>query len=254
MLDGLRARLEIGDIVEELKEAERPVVLIGSGVRAAGAIEELEKLIEKHPMPVVFSASAVDTYGTANKYSIGTVGAIGCNRAANMTIQNADLVLSIGCRLSPMLTGSEYEKFARAAKVIVVDIDEKEHQKGTVRIDKFIHMDAKAFLVELLKIEDLKLKIEPWLTKVLHWKEIFPKAEDGFKQGEKIDLYEIAEELSKVLPDDAVLLSDAGIEELLIPTTINFRKGQRMLHPASQGWMYGCSTTGFDRGVLQLRT
>lgn len=230
-------KLEIGDVVEELKEAERPVVLIGSGVRAAGAIKELEELIERHPMPVVFSASAVDTYGTANKYSIGTVGAIGCNRAANMTIQNADLVLSIGCRLSPMLTGSEYEKFARAAKVIVVDIDEKEHQKGTVRIDKFVLMDAKAFLVDLLNIEDLRLKIEPWLNKTLHWKEIFPKAEDGFKQGEKIDLYEITESLSKVLPDDAVVLSDAGMEELLIPTTIDFRKGQRMLHPASQGCM-----------------
>lgn len=227
----------VSEIVDELKKAERPVVLIGSGVRAAGAIEELEELIGKHPMPVVFSASAVDTYGTANTYSIGTVGAIGCNRAANMTIQNADLVLSIGCRLSPMLTGSEYEKFARAAKLIVVDIDENEHQKGTVKIDKFVQADAKAFLVDLLKIEDLRLKIEPWLEKVLHWKEIFPKAEDGFKQGEKIDLYEIAEALSKVLPDDAVVLSDAGIEELLIPTTIDFRKGQRMLHPASQGCM-----------------
>ena len=208
-------RKSIIEIAEELSKAERPVVLIGSGVRAAGAIEELEELIEKQPMPVVFSASAVDTYGTANKFSIGTVGAIGCNRAANMTIQNADLVLSIGCRLSPMLTGSEYEKFARAAKLIVVDIDENEHQKGTVRIDRFVHSDAKEFLAELLTILDSgcsmmekgqsildsgcsmmdagetiidnrKSDIEPWLEKVLHWKEIFPKAEDGLSKERRL--------------------------------------------------------------------
>ncbi len=227
---------DIREVVEDLKKAERPVVLIGSGVRAAGAIEDLKEFVENNRIPVVYSASAVDTYGAAHELSIGTVGAIGCNRAANFTIQNADLVLSIGCRLSPMLTGSEYHKFARAAKLIVVDIDDEEHQKGTVRIDKYIHADARAFLQRMLS-EELRVNSEEWINKVKHWKAIFPKAEDGFKQGEKIDLYEIVEALSKVLPDDAVVLSDAGMEELLVPTVIEFKDGQRMLHPASQGCM-----------------
>lgn len=227
---------DIREVVEDLKKAERPVVLIGSGVRAAGAIEELKEFVEKNRIPVVYSASAVDTYGAAHELSIGTVGAIGCNRAANFTIQNADLVLSIGCRLSPMLTGSEYHKFARAAKLIVVDIDDEEHRKGTVRIDKYIHADARAFLQRMLS-EELRVNSEEWVSKVKHWKAMFPKAEDGFKQGEKIDLYEIVEALGKVLPDDAVVLSDAGMEELLVPTVIEFKDGQRMLHPASQGCM-----------------
>lgn len=228
--------LDVSEVVKDLKTAERPVVLIGSGVRAAGAIEELKEFVEKNRIPVVYSASAVDTYGAAHELSIGTVGAIGCNRAANFTIQNADLVLSIGCRLSPMLTGSEYHKFARAAKLIVVDIDDEEHQKGTVRIDKYIHADARAFLQRMLS-EELRVNSEEWVNKAKHWKTIFPKAEDGFKQGEKIDLYEIVEAFGKVLPDDAVVLSDAGMEELLVPTVIEFKDGQRMLHPASQGCM-----------------
>ena len=228
----------VSEVVEDLKKAERPVVLIGSGVRAAGAIEELKEFVEKNRIPVVYSVSAVDTYGAAHELSIGTVGAIGCNRAANFTIQNADLVLSIGCRLSPMLTGSEYHKFARAAKLIVVDIDDEEHQKGTVRIDKYIHADAKEFLKAISdQCSVFSVQTEEWVEKCKYWKAIFPKAEDGFKQGEKIDLYGIVEALGKVLPDDAVVLSDAGMEELLVPTVIEFKDGQRMLHPASQGCM-----------------
>lgn len=223
-------------VVSALKEAKRPVLLIGSGVRSANAIEELRELVERYSIPVVYSASAVDTYGASHELSIGTVGAIGCNRAANFTIQNADLVLSIGCRLSPMLTGSEYQKFAREAKLIVVDIDDKEHQKETVHIDTYIHADAKVFLAKLLQ-NSIKTANAEWVAKVKHWKAIFPKAEDTFKQGEKIDLYEIVEALSNILPDDAVVLSDAGIEELLVPTVIDFQDRQRILHPASQGCM-----------------
>lgn len=226
----------INDIVDSLNVAERPVLLIGNGIRFAHAVDVLRQWMQKYTIPVVFSASAVDIYGTSNKYSVGTVGTIGCNRAANITIQNADLILSIGCRLSPTLTGSEYAKFAREAKMIVVDIDEVEHSKNTVRIDQFVHADALDF-IQKISIYDIRPISTAWLDKVLHWKTIFPKVEDNFTQIEQIDLYEIAGTLSSLLPNDAVVLTDAGMEELLIPTTIDFRTNQRMLHPASQGCM-----------------
>lgn len=226
----------INDIVDSLNVAERPVLLIGNGIRSAHAVDVLRQWMQKYTIPVVFSASSVDIYGTSNKYSVGTVGTIGCNRAANITIQNADLILSIGCRLSPTLTGSEYAKFAREAKMIVVDIDEVEHSKNTVRIDQFVHADALDF-IQKISIYDIRPISTAWLDKVLHWKTIFPKVEDNFTQIEQIDLYEIAGTLSSLLPNNAVVLTDAGMEELLIPTTIDFRTDQRMLHPASQGCM-----------------
>lgn len=227
---------EVKFVSEALKEAKRPVFLIGSGIRASRGIEQFKALVEKTKIPVCFSASAVDTYGISHELSMGTVGTIGGTRAGNFTVQNADLIVSIGCRLSPMLTDSQYEKFARAAKLIVVDIDENEHSKGTVRIDKLILSDAKVFIEALLK-EGLTETSKEWQDKCKHWKLVFPKCEGRFKSQDKIDLYDFADRLTSHLKDDAVVLTDAGLEEVIVPTVVGFKDGQRCLHPASQGCM-----------------
>ncbi len=227
---------EIKFVVDAIKSAKRPVFLIGSGIRASHGIEQFKTLVEKTKIPVCFSASAVDTYGISHELSMGTVGTIGGTRAGNFTVQNADLVVSIGCRLSPMLTDSQYEKFARAAKLIVVDIDENEHSKGTVRIDKLILSDAKIFVEALLK-EDIGEISKEWQDKCKHWKKIFPKCEEAFKSNDKVDLYDFADRLTNHLKDNAVLLTDAGLEEVIVPTVVGFKDEQRCLHPASQGCM-----------------
>jgi len=227
---------DIKYIVEKFKKAKRPVLLIGNGVRSADSVSEFIEFIEKYPFPVTFTNSAVDVYGVDNKYSIGTVGSLGATRAGNFTVQNSDLLLVLGCRLSPLTTGSEYQKFAREAEIIVVDIDEIEHSKDTVSIDKLIISDLKEFLIELIR-EDIKSAEEGWIEKFLHWKTIFPRCEEKYKNSEKIDLYYLADSLSRVMKEDSILLSDAGLEELIIPSTVSFGNNQRCVHPASQGSM-----------------
>lgn len=227
---------DIEYVIKALQSAKRPVLLIGSGVRSADAIPELETLLEKYPIPVTYASSATDVYGASNQLSVGTVGSIGGTRAGNFAVQNSDLLLVLGCRLSPITTGPDYENFARAAKVIVVDIDSMEHSKNTVRIDRLIISDVKKFLVALMG-KDIRRDSDEWQNKCIHWRQIFPMCEDKYKMTEKVDLYYLAECLSKTLADRTVLLSDAGLEELIIPSTVYFKKGQRCIHPASQGSM-----------------
>lgn len=233
--------MEIGEedlnhVFQALSESKRPIILLGSGVRSAGAVENFRVLMDKYPIPVVFSPSAVDTYGTGYKYSIGAVAAVGGTRAGNMAMQNADLILSIGNRLSPMTTGSQYEKFGREAKLVVIDINRDEHEKDTVRIDRLIIADAGSFIDRLSKLE-LPPVSDEWLDKCSHWKTIFPKCEDIYRKSEKVDIFNLADTLSKVSKDGAVILSDAGIEELIVPTVFSYGGGQRCLHPVSQGCM-----------------
>ena len=215
--------------------AKRPVVLIGSGIYSSDAIKELELFIDKYKIPITYAASAVDIYGLENPLSIGSVGIMGCSRAGNFTVQNSDLLLVLGSRLSSMTTG-ESCKFAREAKVIVVDIDRVEHSKNNVKIDRLIIADVKEFLTSLIK-EDLKEIDDEWRTKCMHWKSIFPKCEEKSKTTEKVDLYYLAECLSETLPNESALLTDSGLIELILPTNISFSKGQRSIHPASQGSM-----------------
>ena len=84
---------------------------------------------------------------------------------------------------------------------------------------------------------DIKTVNKAWIDKCLHWKLIFPKCEEIYKQSELADLHNIAATLSEVLPEDAVVLCDAGMEELITPTVIDYGNNQRCLHPASQGCM-----------------
>ena len=219
-----------------LNEAQRPVLLIGNGVRSSGATEILEDFVTRHPLPIVFSGSAPDVYGTDHRLSIGSVGIMGCSRAGNFALQNADLLIVVGNRLSPMTTGSDYCKFARAAKTIVVDINPAEHAKNTVRIDKLITSDAGRFLHGLRELGVTPASSE-WIEKCAHWKDIFPKCGEKQRASDAVDLHYLAEALSGTLPANAVFVSDSGLAELILPTNIDFRKGQRCIHPASQGAM-----------------
>jgi len=230
------AQEDIEYIVNALQQSERPSILLGSGIRSAGAIKDLSNFLNKCPIPVTYSGSAPDIYGTKYDLSIGSVGIMGCSRAGNFTIQNSDLILVLGNRLCSMTTGNEFEKFAREAKIIVVDIDPIEHAKKGVAIDRLVISDVKAFIRVLMK-ENIQSATQAWISKCMHWKRIFPKCEDRHRATQKIDLYYLAETLSEILPDDARFISDSGLTELILPTNIAFKDHQRCIHPALQGSM-----------------
>lgn len=223
-------------VAKSLMESERPVLLIGSGVRSSGAISQLEDFLEKYPIPVTYANSAVDIYGGDNLLSMGVVSSIGGTRCGNFAVQNSDLLLVLGCRMSTQVTGSEFEKFARESKVIVVDIDPLEHSKNTIEIDRLVISDIKEFLSLIMK-ENIRGASNNWISKCLHWKKIFPKCEEKYKTSEKIDLYYLSKCISDTLVENAVLMCDAGLEELLVPSTVNFKRGQRCIHSPLQGSM-----------------
>lgn len=229
-------QIDVSAVTDALKKVQKPVVLIGGGIRSAKAAEEFKTFANAWKLPVVYANSAVDVFGADNDLSLGVVSSMAANRAANFAVQNADYVLVLGCRLTSMTVGSDPAKFARAAQIDVVDIDRYEHEKGTVNLNSLICADVKEFLKEMNKQPSAETRAE-WRDKCRHWKEIFPKCPFGRKGKTPMDLYEVTDALSCYLPDDAVVVCDAGLEELITPSTVAFRDKQRCLHPVSQGAM-----------------
>ena len=224
------------DIIDALKQAQRPIILAGNGIRLADAESDFLEFVMHYNIPVTYTRLGHDLIPTDNELSIGMVGMLGASRAGNFALQNADLVLCIGCRLSIDTTGYEYEKFAREAKVIVVDIDEQEHSKNTVKIDKLILSDAKKFLKFMNGIQVPKVWNE-WSAKCLHWKKHFPTCIDEYRKGERINMYYFTEVLSKVLPDNATVVSDAGNTFFTVSPIINIKSGQRSITSGCQAEM-----------------
>jgi acetolactate synthase I/II/III large subunit len=227
---------DISNLMNKLINAKRPVVLIGSGVRSASAEESLRLFIESQNIPLVYSNSAPDIYGTKNKLSIGSIGSMGASRAGNFCLQNSDLVLILGNRLSTYSTGVDFCDFARDAEKIVVDIDPIEHTKNGIKIDQLLEIDIDLLLTKLNK-KGFSCNVTDWVNKCLHWKNIFSVVEQSFLNSDKIDLYELTVVLSKVLPEKCSLVTDSGFIEVIVPTNFNFGNSQRSIHPISQGAM-----------------
>lgn len=227
----------ISFVTEGLNTAKRPVLLVGGGAR--GAVRQISVLAENYGIPVVCSPTASDIYGTANELSIGTVGSLGGSRAGNMAIQNSDFVLSLGSKLCSQLTGLK-ENFARNAKIVAVDLDENEHQKDGIAVDRVVISDTALFLDKLLNSSLIHHDRE-WSDRCKHWKSTFSIGNEIFikdlKNENKIDLYSLMDELSSALPDDATVITDAGFEELIVPSAVSYKDGQRCLFPAAQGAM-----------------
>ena len=226
-------------IIQALNEAKRPILVAGNGIHSARAEKELRELVEKVHIPTVFSRLSIDLLETDHPYNAGCVSPVSGNRHANFAIQNADLVISIGCRLAIDFTGPESDQFAREAKIIVVDIDEEEHGKDGVKKDKLILADAGDVLGKLSKanisngLEDR----DEWMKRIDHWKTAFEPYEYKTKDVETIDFKRFLHALSKRLPDRVTVVSDAGFTGAIVPANIDLKNEDRMIHSYAQGEM-----------------
>ena len=195
-----------------LNESKRPVIIAGQGVRIAHALDIFEKFINTSGIPVVTTYLGIDTLKQDNIHYIGKTGVKG-DRPANLAMQNSDLIISIGSSLHVSVIGYDYKQFARAAKKVIIDIDETSHKKNTIDIDLFIQSDAKDILDKLLdSCHNSKLgEYSEWLKKCNFWKEKYrvclPEYENE-KDG--INSYLFIDQLSKQSSENDIFISDAG--------------------------------------------
>ena len=207
-----------------LEKAERPVLIAGGGVRLAGAVEALDRFLFNYVLPVVTPFMGVDLLAADNPLYLGRIGYKG-NHAANVAVENADLVIAVGTRLSLPATSFLGEKFAPHARLVVVDIDPVEHWKAGARIDRLIAADAGLFFHAVSN----RLGFPPddgWLAQCTEWKEKWPVGTEG--------VYGFLAALSEALPNDATVICDAGSTFYAVGRGYPVKKGQRVILSGAQ--------------------
>ena len=230
--------VDLVEVFEKLKNAERPVLIAGNGIRKANAERQLRDFVEKFRIPTVFTRPSIDLLPYSHPLHFGVVSAAAANRYANFIVQNSDFVLSVGSRLSIETTGPEQKDFAREAQIVVVDIDSTEHKKNGINIDKLILADAKEFLTAMNCLTKPEVWWDKWLDTCNHWKQIFPGVKlSKEEQRNPIDIKYFLEQLSEVLPAEVTVISDAGLTGSTVPANYHLKEKGRLIHAYAQGEM-----------------
>jgi acetolactate synthase I/II/III large subunit len=231
------------EIIERIRAAKRPVILAGTGVRAAQATSEFDALIHRLGVPVT-TAWTHDVVATDDRLFCGRQGTIG-DRAGNFTLQSADLLLILGSRLTIRQTSYNWKSFARNAVKIQVDIDPAEFQKPTVRPDMPVVCDLKRFLVTMLRECD-GADYPPGLhTEWLAWcrdrVRRYPVVQPAQRQaGPPLNPYYFLERLSARLSDNDVVVCGNATACIVPFQTMRLKSGQRLISNS------GSASMGYD--------
>ena len=172
------------EILKKVREAKRPVINAGNGIRIGKAHDVFARVVDKLGIPVVTGWNSQDCMYDAHPLYVGRAGNMG-DRPGNFAVQNSDLVLSLGSRLSIRQVGFNYETWAREAYVIYNDIDAEELKKPSVHTDMPIHADVKDLLEKLelvLEEESVSEECGPkdkeavdwWISRCQEWKVKYP--------------------------------------------------------------------------------
>lgn len=231
-------------IIEKIKKSQRPVINAGNGIRIGHAFEGFSRVVEKLGVPVVTGWDSEDCMPDDHPLYTGRGGGMG-DRAGNFAIQNSDLVLSLGSRLSIRQVGYNYSTWARAAYTIVNDIDPEELKKPSVHIDMAVHADVKDLLEQLERVLDEEygngqpvfaggagLPGMTWTDTCRMWKEKYPVVlPKHYDHGEEEDanVYAFMKEMSSRLKEEQVIVVGNGSACVVGGHACIIKQGQRFI-------------------------
>lgn len=230
-------------VIARLQSSPRPVIMAGTGVRLAGALDVFDTVINKLGIPVT-TAWTHDLIASNDPLYCGRPGTIG-GRAGNFTVQNAETLLVLGSRLNIRQVSFNWQAFARHAYKIQVDADAVELEKPTVKPDMAIHCDARLFLEELnrqiAKSDYDSTRHTQWLNwckeRVTRYPAVLPKHRDA--EG-PLNPYHFVDVLFSRMEDDDVVVCGNGSACIIPFQVAQIKKGQRLFSNS------GSASMGYD--------
>ena len=229
-------------VLGKIRSAKRPVFHAGYGIRLSGGYDAFRSVLEKLNIPVVTYWNAVDLIEDEHPLYCGRAGNMG-DRPGNWAIQNADLILAVGTRISIRQVGYNWKTWAREAEVIMVDIDQAEMRKPTLHVDLPIWADAKDFLTGLDRLAEEKVFTgTDWLETCQRWKKEYPVVlpRQWEENGKTANVYAFIRYLSSRLPENSLTAVSNGACCVVGNQAYVIQKGSRMANNSAVASMgYG---------------
>lgn len=230
-------------IYEKLKNAERPVILVGAGIRLSKKHAQFLELIDVLNIPVTTAWNAHDALYDDHPCHAGKPGTIG-DRYGNFAVQNSDVLLILGSRLNIRQISYNWGSFARGAYKIMVDVDAAELAKPTLNIDFPVEANLTDFIPQFLARIQEKSEF-PKKTEWLKWchsrKEKYPVVLSSYWENtEKVNPYCFMQRLSEHLPEDQIIVTGDGTACVVAFQAMKLKKGQRLYTNS------GCASMGYD--------
>jgi acetolactate synthase-1/2/3 large subunit len=223
-----------------IREAARPVVIAGNGVRMSRARAELRKLAELLGVPVATSASGKGVFPETHPLALGVFGNFGLD-PANAVVGDADLILAVGTKLGPTDTANENPELLDPATQRIIQIDvEPRNASWTFPADLTLLGDAGAVLAQLAAVAAAGgSRPGNGAERVADAHELhasFDIAESASDESPVLP-QRIIKELHRALPDDAIVTCDAGENRLFMMHHFQTKGQMEYLQPSAVGGM-----------------
>jgi len=210
-----------------LKKSQKPIIILGGGVRYSNSDRMLKDFLKKFQIPIVATWSGTDLIDHNDKRYIGNIGVYG-NRSANIITQNSDLIICLGSRLDTRVTGGNPGSFAKKAKKIVIDVDKYELlKKRGLKIDLKINSDLKIFFNNFKKNKINTIR-KNWFDKSINLKKQFCYSKINNNNKNKVNPYMFVLELSKILNKNSIVIGDTGSHLTWLMQSFKIKYGQML--------------------------
>lgn len=229
-------------ITQLVRDAQRPVVYAGAGIRLADAVEPFQQLIEQWGVPVVTSLNGHDLLDADHPLLVGRPGTIG-DRGGNYAVQNADLVVVLGTRLPIRQVGYDWKTWAPHATVVMVDIDAAELAKPSLHVEVPVHADVAEVIAALLAQPNGETDADhgDWLAWCRERAARYPVVLSGYReQMSPINPYAALDEVFTSLPAGAAVVAGVGWAGVGTAQVARPRNGQRVYSNS------GCGSMGHE--------
>jgi acetolactate synthase-1/2/3 large subunit len=222
-------RDDIANAIATIAGAERPVIYGGGGIALADAVNAFRGFVEASGMPAVLTLRGLGALPTNHPQLLGMLGMHGC-RAANIAVQEADLLICIGARFDDRATGKLAE-FAPRARIVHLDADRRE-------ISKLRHADVGVpgnVATSLQAMTGVRPDCGPWLDQCLAQRERHAARYDA--PGRDVYAPALLRRLSEIAPRDAIVACDVGQHQMWVAQHWKFNHPRNHLTSGALGTM-----------------